>query len=219
MDKKKKQKEPREYYDKFPTKKKRKRALEYALDIRKFEIDLYWKRASYFWVLIGAAFVGYTAVFTQNDIAHKNEISLFLACLGLVFSCAWYSVNRGSKFWQENWENHVDMLEDEFMGKLYKTVLRTHEDKRFWKLSSASPISVSKTNLLVSLYVVFLWFALLAYSVSEYFSPTWSAMFVGFVLIVSLVTCAFLIWGNKSSAVSVGNSGVINIRKNLFNKN
>ncbi|MGH8568044.1 MAG: hypothetical protein ACREXU_08475, partial [Gammaproteobacteria bacterium] len=32
-------------------------------------------------------------------------------------------VNRGSKFWQENWENHVDLLEDQIMGPLYKTVV------------------------------------------------------------------------------------------------
>jgi hypothetical protein len=29
---------------------KRAKALEVALDVRKFEIELYWKRASYFWV-------------------------------------------------------------------------------------------------------------------------------------------------------------------------
>ncbi|MCC9001729.1 MAG: hypothetical protein LM549_03765, partial [Candidatus Competibacter sp.] len=34
-------------------------ALEKALDIRKFEIELYWKRAAYFWTLIAAAFAGY----------------------------------------------------------------------------------------------------------------------------------------------------------------
>jgi hypothetical protein len=35
------------------------KALEHALDIRKFEIELYWKRASYFWTLIAAAFAAY----------------------------------------------------------------------------------------------------------------------------------------------------------------
>ena len=32
------------------------RALAYALDIRKFEIELYWKRGTYFWAFIAAAF-------------------------------------------------------------------------------------------------------------------------------------------------------------------
>ncbi|EIJ8446517.1 hypothetical protein LJP04_004306, partial [Salmonella enterica] len=39
--------------------KKNEKALTYALDIRKFEIDLYWKRASYFWAFIAATFAGF----------------------------------------------------------------------------------------------------------------------------------------------------------------
>lgn len=38
---------------------KNEKALAYALDIRKFEIDLYWKRASYFWTFIAATFAGF----------------------------------------------------------------------------------------------------------------------------------------------------------------
>ena len=35
---------------------KRKKALKQVLDIRKFEIELYWKRATYFWTFIAAMF-------------------------------------------------------------------------------------------------------------------------------------------------------------------
>lgn len=45
---------------------KRKFALEHALDIRKFEIELYWKRATYFWTLIAATFAGYLSVLAAN---------------------------------------------------------------------------------------------------------------------------------------------------------
>ena len=37
-------------------------ALQHALDIRKFEISLYWQRGTYFWTLIAATFAGYFAV-------------------------------------------------------------------------------------------------------------------------------------------------------------
>lgn len=30
---------------------------------------------------------------------------------------------KGSKFWQENWEGHVDFLEDKFEGRLHKIAL------------------------------------------------------------------------------------------------
>ncbi|MEQ9567909.1 MAG: hypothetical protein RLN85_19225, partial [Pseudomonadales bacterium] len=42
-------------------------ALKYALDIRKFEIDLYWKRAAYFWSLIAATFAGFFALASTGD--------------------------------------------------------------------------------------------------------------------------------------------------------
>lgn len=38
-----------------------KEALKQAYEIRKFEIELYWKRATYFWTFLGASFVGYAA--------------------------------------------------------------------------------------------------------------------------------------------------------------
>ncbi len=40
----------------------KKRALERAIDIRKFEIDLYWKRAAYFWTFIAATSAGFFAI-------------------------------------------------------------------------------------------------------------------------------------------------------------
>jgi len=108
-----------------------KEALKQAYEIRKFEIELYWKRATYFWTFIGAAFVGYAAFFNTAstvDAVHKNAerefILILIACIGLVFSVAWHCVNKGSKFWQENWENHVELLEDKVFGPLYKTLTK-----------------------------------------------------------------------------------------------
>jgi len=37
----------------------RKESLKYAHEIRKFEIDLYWRRAAYFWTFIVAAFAAF----------------------------------------------------------------------------------------------------------------------------------------------------------------
>ena len=145
---------------------KREKALTHAMDIRKFEIDLYWKRATYFWTFIGVSLAGYAAVQASSTIPNKGDLSVFLSCLGIVFSFGWYCVNRGSKQWQENWENHVDMLEDDVIGPLYKTVLRRPKPSRLSKrlidlATGPSALSVTKINQLISLYVVFLWLVLL----------------------------------------------------------
>lgn len=58
------------------------KALKYAHDIRKFEIELYWKRATYFWTFIGAAFAGYFAIQKGGDTSNIFVVS----ALGFVFS-------------------------------------------------------------------------------------------------------------------------------------
>ncbi len=142
------------------TETKRAKALAVALDVRKFEIELYWKRASYFWVFTGAALVGYLAALTSKEIDNRPQAMLLTSCVGLVFAFAWFLVNRASKFWQSNWEAHVDLLEDHENGPLYKTVLS--DRLRWWDVSGAYKYSVSRVNQLLSFYVVLMFAFLVA---------------------------------------------------------
>lgn len=141
---------PKQKYDAVFSSKAEK-ALEFALDVRKFEIDLYWKRAAYFWAFTGAALAGHLTVMTGKNMPNQVEALLITSSLGLIFSVAWYFVNRASKFWQANWEAHVDVLEDEVMGPIYKTLLQDRTS--FWKFWSSYPFSVSRINQLLSLIV------------------------------------------------------------------
>ena len=137
------------------------RALAYALDIRKFEIELYWKRATYFWAFIAAAFAGYALTYkTATD--HEPWLSILFSALGLVFSFAWYLVNCGSKFWQANWERHVDLLEDITLGPLYKVISVGGTEETF--LTSPGQFSVTKLNQILSVFVTLVWVLLLVKS-------------------------------------------------------
>lgn len=151
----------------------REEALKCALDIRKFEIELYWKRATYFWTLIAASFAGYFAL--QNvDAEKRNAASIFIiSCIGLILSAAWHLVNRGSKYWQENWERHVDVLAEKVIGPLYRTTL-SREDWAIIKPHSGFPFSVSRINQIVSLFITILWFGLAvrAFPLSHSFLPS-----------------------------------------------
>ena len=181
---------------------KEEKALEHALDIRKFEIELYWKRATYFWTFIGATLAGFIAV-QSFDGTDRQNLSVIMSCLGLVFSFSWVLVNRGSKFWQENWEKHVDMLEDGITGPLYKIVLSrntdTQQDDRLSHLlSGASEISVSKINQIVSVYIFALWWFLLGYSLWP-INPSLPINFFYVALIILTLLCCglFLRKGNR----------------------
>ena len=145
-----------EGFDSDENESRARKALEAALDIRKLEINLYWTRAAYFWAFIAAAFAGYA--FTYKTAANGEPwLSLLFSSLGLVFSYAWYLVNRGSKFWQSNWECHVDLLEGMSLGPLYKYVALTPENDPF---TSAGQFSVTKINQMLSIFVAVIWLLL-----------------------------------------------------------
>ncbi len=177
-------------------------ALMRAQENRTFEIELYWKKAAYFWAFIGAAFAGYIAVQSRDPVG-ATDLSVILACLGLVFSFAWYCVNRGSEKWQENWEKHVDMLEDYVTGPLYKTVLTRDEPREFRHrissvLTGPAPLSVSKINQLISFYVFMVWVFLLWQALPPF--DFGAAIHWPYVIIVSLSVAAcvsFLIVGRS----------------------
>lgn len=175
------------------------RALEFALDIRKFEIDLYWKRAAYFWAFLALALGAYFAVLGSKDISEKGEPLLLIACLGSVFSVAWYLVNRASKFWQTNWEKHVDLLEEETLGPLYKTVL-IQNDLRFCHLLDAYPFSVSKINQILSLFVSIVFLLLLAVTVHRHFRFAWPPeVFPSVLLVLTVGAVILLLFGGRTS--------------------
>jgi hypothetical protein len=170
-------------------------ALKHALDIRKFEIDLYWKRATYFWAFIAAAFAGYIALQRTSDGASPSDVLSFsVLCVGFAFSIGWCLVNLGSKAWQENWELHVDFLENEFMGPLYKTVMSRPSSGMFPKFYSPS-----KINQLLSTFVALLWFFLMARALLVSLASPLLVMLVPLMFFVTMLfAVALAYWGVSS---------------------
>jgi len=192
-----------EYRIKFQDESIRKEALKQALDIRKFEIDLYWKRATYFWTFLAATFAGY--FFIHRLASPPNYLIFLISNLGFMFSFSWYLVNKGSKFWQNNWERHVDRLEDTEMGPLYKTVIMDANLKKM-SFSKEYPFSVSKINQLLSLYVTFLWFFLLLDSFLKTFNiefSNWKATLeIEFLTLLIFLATIYFVYKLFKSGVS-----------------
>ena len=65
--------------------------FDVSVQTRNLEIELFWKRSLFFWGFISAAFIGYAAL-------RQSDLRILLACFGMVCSCAWTLVNRGSKY-------------------------------------------------------------------------------------------------------------------------
>lgn len=138
------------------------KTLRYAIKMRNFEIELYWKRAAYFWAFTLAALGGFVTI--QKVCQGCDPYwSVAIGCFGFIFAVAWYLVNSGSKYWQENWENHVDLLEDGVINPLFKVVIDRKKENRSTKELVTGPhrFSVSKINQIVSLFIAILWIVLI----------------------------------------------------------
>ena len=136
--------------------------------------------------LIAAAFAGYFAILSAEHLDDKAFLAHVVACIGLLFTWAWCLVNRGSKQWQENWENHVDMLEDDITGPLYKTVLSRpkSESTLIDYLIGPGRFSVSKINQWVSYFTLFIWLTLICRSFPKVNCGNLGALFVAALTLV-----------------------------------
>lgn len=98
-----------------------KAALARAHELRKFEIENYWKRSSYFW---GFQLVSFGALaLSGKDGRFHPQIVLIVAVLGALAALTAILSAKGSKFWQANWEAHVDYLESVVEGRLHTMAL------------------------------------------------------------------------------------------------
>lgn len=98
------------------------RALERAHDIRKFEIDLYWKRATYFWAFQIVAFASFGLLIRDGDSLSFGAI-MGVSMFGFLAASAGVLIALGSKFWQDSWEAHVDMLEPADEARLSQVIV------------------------------------------------------------------------------------------------
>jgi hypothetical protein len=130
----------------------KKKRFEVALLCRNMEIDLFWKRSSYYWVFVGAALVAYGAL--KKDFPN---ICLLITSFGLISSVAWMLGNIGSKWWIENWEKKLHDASHPIVGDLF---VPYSEKFPIGFGVSLSRFSVTKLAVLISMFSTILWLGL-----------------------------------------------------------
>jgi len=135
--------------------------LAYAAETRRFEIERFWQRSLFFWGFIAAAFVAYAGVSNMSKIPNAsdldNGLKLPIACFGIIASIAWTLINRGSKYWQEAWEQKVAAVESDVLGaKLFSNKEPLQRDGPW----GPARFSASKLTVALSDFTVLVWFLL-----------------------------------------------------------
>jgi len=171
-----------------------KAALARAHELRKFEIENYWKRSTYFW---GFQLVAFTALaLAFKDGKFQLPLVIIIAVLGTLTALAGALTAGGSKFWQANWEAHVDYLEDAVEGHLHKIAL----------VEGRLSFSVSRVNRALLQVLCAGWFcAFLAASAALWWpclielpARTARIIQIGMPALALLIGAAWITIGNRS---------------------
>lgn len=94
-----------------------------------------------FWGFIASAFIGFA-----NTSAKHPIFAIVICCFGFICSLSWTLVNRGSKYWYENWENKVKKLGGDEIKKLFEE----KEPNTKVGLWTAQRFSVSRISIALS---------------------------------------------------------------------
>jgi hypothetical protein len=149
----------------MPNKDDFRKAFDFAADVRKFEISLFWQRSLFFWGFTTTAILAYGA-------AHQTQsrnLQFAAAAIGLTSAFVWTLVNRSSLYWQRHWEQSLVELQSHAIDYVIYGDEANHRIKIdqgwFWK-----PLhySVSKLAIAFSDFVVLAWVGLVFIS-----SPLW----------------------------------------------
>ncbi|WP_339837254.1 hypothetical protein [uncultured Maribacter sp.] len=168
--------------------------LKRAYELRDFEITHYWKRAQYFWGFLAVVYAGFFASLIAASKGNKIEIEfiLIICSIGCIFSFAWYLVNRGSKRWQEHWENIINEIESKLNKPLYSL-----RPKVKTSAFNAGNFSVSRINITVSFLIFVSWILMWAYTAITYGNNNGALYFIMCLSFVSVLFVYFMGKGRK----------------------
>ncbi len=163
-------------------------ALRVAIQARNLEIALLWQRSLFFWGFIASAFAGYLAIRNTHQF-----VAMLVACFGLVCSLSWTLINRGSKFWYENWEAKVKRLEGPVVRPLFALVEPAKPGSDPWLRGYR--FSPSKLIIALSDYVFAMWLAIFAREIFRDVMPrsTWPDFEIGGSRIFAIFSFVYLI--------------------------
>lgn len=137
---------------------------EKIFELRKFEIENFWKRTLFFWGTITIIYAGYFS-------ASLGYFQIIVPLIGVLFNVIFSLSTRGSKYWQEHWESIAIVYENELNFKLFSTGTSNLIDKHNKSiLTKPYRFSVSKLTMLLGDLSVLTWIILWIKELFDLFS-------------------------------------------------
>jgi len=126
-----------------------------AINARTITYDNLYKWMTYYYVAVGAIFLGFYTV--KSDDPLRN----ILIILGYVISILWYLSSKGYYFWILNWIDVIKLIENKLPieSRIY-WIFSDRIDKNynsFWNPTKPANISTAKITIFFSFCVSIIW--------------------------------------------------------------
>ncbi|MDQ7959847.1 hypothetical protein [Flavobacterium lindanitolerans] len=182
-----------------------------VLELRKFEIENFWKRTLFFWGTIAIVLAGY---FSSKI---EDKYLIFISLIGVLYNIIFTLSIRGSKYWQEHWETIAVIYENKLGFDLFKSETSAYIDmKNRNVVTYPYRVSVSKLTMLLSDLTVIMWFFLWIKDIIvscqkeslkfEFSCDSEFHMFTIYVILLHIVMIGYLILFLKNGKVIYRNS-------------
>ncbi|WP_295221316.1 hypothetical protein [uncultured Chryseobacterium sp.] len=134
---------------------------ETIIKARNFHYENFNKWMTYFYVMIGALFLGVCYIVSKGEKLKYEYALNFILAIGFIVSLFWYWANKGYYYWNINFITLVNHYE--------KNILKFKENERVYlvfanksKSNYLDPvgganISTSKLSILLSFIITFFW--------------------------------------------------------------
>lgn len=174
-----------------------------ALNARRDEIELFWKRSLFFWGFIAAALVALATSYHDHP-----RLALGVTVFGTVCSLCWTLANRGSRRWHVHWEKMVQVEQKPIIGDLFG-IRAKGEQGDFWL--QARPYSVGKLTIALSDFVLCFWIGVLSYqvfSLVHHLAGAWEWRDIALAtwVVFGLIYAGLVLWKARSSHPEEKNS-------------
>lgn len=147
----------------------RKERYEFLINARNFHYDNFNKWMTYFYVAIGALFVGYYTIASSENMDTEK---LILITLGYITSLFWYWSSKGYYFWNINFITLVNDCEKNTLKlkkkkRVYFVFANKKTQNNYLNPISGANISTSKIAILFSFVISIVWNILLLEKLKE----------------------------------------------------
>lgn len=142
----------------------KKEHYQYLINARNFHYDNFNKWMTYFYVAIGALFIGYYTIAKEKGLEDEKIILLLL---GYISSLFWYWSSKGYYFWAINFITLINNCEKKSLKlkkkkRVYFVFANRKKNNNYFNPLKGANISTSKVAILFAFMISIAWGTMLS---------------------------------------------------------